>query len=153
MVRLAGRQWGLVAIVASTPFLFALLLAAASPSLVEPVLGTALGGASWLLATLLGVLGGALFAGCLATLARSPTLANSPVRRAFGLVFASLVPMALCIVPALCLLLAGPALAMRLEKAVVMPREERFHPAQELAERLKYQLPRVLPRMPRPGSW
>lgn len=153
MVRLAGRQWGLVAIVAGTPFLFAFLLAAASPGLIEPVLGTALGGASWGLAALLGLLGGALFAGCLGTLARAPALATSPLRRALGLVFATSVPLGLCIVPALCLLLAGPALAMRLERGAVMPREERFHPAQELAERLRYQLPRVLPRIPRLGSW
>ncbi|HZH16440.1 MAG TPA: hypothetical protein VE057_18965 [Archangium sp.] len=153
MVRLAGRQWGLVAVVASTPFLFAFLLAAASPGLVEPVLGTALGGASWVLAALLGLLGGVLFAGCLGTLAQSPGLSSSPIRRALGLVFASSVPLGLCIIPALCLLLAGPALAMRLERGTVMPREERLHPAREFAERLKYQLPRVLPRMPRLGSW
>ncbi|MCY1077736.1 hypothetical protein [Archangium lansingense] len=153
MVRLTGHQWGLVAMVAGTPFLFAFLLAASSPGLVEPVLGTALGGASWLLAALLGLLGGAVFAGCLGTLARSPAISASPVRRSLGLVFASLVPMGLCIVPALCLMLAGPALAMRLERGALRPREERFHPAQELAERLRYQLPRVLPRIPRLGSW
>jgi hypothetical protein len=153
MVRLAGRQWGLVAVVASTPFLFAFLLAAASPGLVEPVLGTALGGASWLLAALLGLLGGALFAGFLGMLSRSPGVSASPVRRALGFVFASLVPLGLCIVPALCLLLAGPALAMRLERGAVMPREERLSPARELAERLRYQLPQVLPRIPRLGAW
>lgn len=153
MVGLAGRQWGLVAVVASTPFLFAFLLAASSPGLVEPVLGTVLGGASWGLAALLGLLGGAVFAGCLGTISRSPGIAASPLRRALGLVFASLVPLALCIVPALCLLLAGPALATRFERGMVRPREERFHPALELAERLRYQLPRVLPRLPRLGAW
>ena len=106
-----------------------------------------------MLAALLGLLGGALFASCLGTLAQSPGLSSSPIRRALGLVFATLVPMGLCIIPALCLLLAGPALAMRLERGTVMPREERFHPARELAEKLRYQLPRVIPRMPRLGAW
>ena len=110
MVRLAGRQWGLVAMVAGTPFLFAFLLAAASPGLIQPVLGTALGGASWVLAALLGLLGGALFAGCLGTLAGSPALATSPLRRvAAGWCSRRASPLGLCIVPALCLLLiAGP---------------------------------------------
>jgi hypothetical protein len=153
MVRLAGHQWGLVAVVASTPFLFAFLLAASSPGLVEPVLGTVLGGTSWGLAVILGLLGGAVFAGCLGALSRSPAMAASPVRRVFGLVLATCVPLGLCIVPALCLMLTGPALAVRLERGVGMVRTERFHPAQELAERLKYQLPRVLPRLPRLGAW
>ncbi|HEX5745709.1 MAG TPA: hypothetical protein VFZ09_05665 [Archangium sp.] len=153
MVRLAGHQWGLVAVVASTPFLFALLLAASSPGLVEPVLGTVLGGASWGLAVILGLLGGAVFAGCLGALSRSPAMAASPVRRVFGLVLATFVPLGLCIVPALCLMLAGPALAVRLERGVGVARTERFVPARELAERLRYQLPRVLPRLPRLGAW
>ncbi|WPB81765.1 hypothetical protein KYC5002_21940 [Archangium violaceum] len=153
MVRLAGRQWGLVAMVASTPFLFAFLLAASSPGLVEPVLGTALGGASWGLAAILGLLGGAVFAGCLGAISRSPGVTGSPIRRVFGLVIATSVPMGLCIVPALCLMLAGPALAVRLERGVGVVRAERFHPARELAERLRYQLPQVLPRLPRLGAW
>lgn len=153
MVRLTGHQWGLVAMVAGTPFLFAFLLTAASPGLVEPVLGTALGGASWLLAALLGLLGGAVFAGCLGTLAQSPGLTHSPIRRSLGLVFASLVPLGLCIVPALCLLLAGPALAMRLERGELTPHETRSDLPRELAQRLRQQLLRELPNLPRWNHW
>lgn len=155
MVRLENRQWGLVAVVAVTPFFFAFLLAAQSPGLVEPVLGTAIGGASWLLAALLGLLGGALFAGGLSTLAHSPGFATSPVRRVLGLTFASLVPVGLCIVPAICLLLAGPALALRLEQDTAMqPTRERIRTPRELAQRiLRQQLPRVLPSLPRIAPW
>lgn len=154
MVRLEGRQWGLVAVVAGTPFVVAFLLAATSPRLVEPVLGTALGGASWLLAALLGLLGGAVFAGCLSGLAQSPGLRASPIRRVLGLLGAALVPVGLCVVPALCLLLAGPALALRLERGeAVRPARERFDSPRELAQRLRQQLPRVIPSLPQVNPW
>lgn len=156
MVRLEGRQWGLVVMVAGTPFVVAFLLAAGSPGLAEPVLGTALGGASWLLAALLGVLGGVVFAGCLGGLAQSPGFRTSPIRRAFGLIGATLVPMGLCIVPALCLLLAGPALALRLERGEsVLPHaaQERLDSPRQLAQRLRQQLPRVFPSLPQVNPW
>ncbi|HEX8536592.1 MAG TPA: hypothetical protein VF664_03955 [Cystobacter sp.] len=145
MERLEGRQWGLVALVALTPFFFAFLLAASAPGLVEPVLGTVLGGASWLLAALLGLLGGALFAGCLSTLTALPGR-PSATRRALHLVAATLVPVGLCIVPALCLMLAGPALALQLEQGQALPQTLRPHPTRQLLEGLRYQLPR-LPRL------
>jgi hypothetical protein len=156
MVRLEGRQWGLVVMVAGTPFVVAFLLAAAAPGLIEPVLGTALGGASWLLAALLGVLGGAVFAGCLNGLAQSPGFHTSPFRRVFGLIGAALVPMGLCIVPALCLLLAGPALALRLERGeTVLPHaaQEQLDSPRQLAQRLRQQLPRVIPSLPQVNPW
>jgi hypothetical protein len=154
MVRLAGRQWGLVAVVAGTPFIVAFLLAAESPALVEPVLGTALGGASWLLAALLGLLGGALFAACLGWLAQSPGFHRSPVHRVLGLTGATLLPMGLCIVPALCLLLAGPALALRLERGeAVVPTREQASTPRQLAQRLLQQLPRVIPSLPQVNPW
>ena len=153
MVRLKGRQWGLVGLVAGSPFFVAFLLAAESPEIIAPVLGTVPGAASWLLAALLGLLGGIVFAACLGRMEQSPELAASPVRRSLGLVLATLVPVVLCIVPAVCLLLAGPALAVRLEQGAVMPREERLRSPQEFAERLRHQLPRVLPNLPRLGSW
>ncbi|HEX8438528.1 hypothetical protein [Archangium sp.] len=149
MVRLAGRQWGLVVLVAGSPFLIAFLLAVQAPGLVEPVLGTALGGASWMLAALLGLLGGAVFANCLGSLEPSPELAASPLRRALRLGLASLAPMLLCIVPAICLLLAGPALAVRLERDGGVLRELPVLSPQDIAERLRHQLPRVPPNLPR----
>jgi hypothetical protein len=144
MVRLEGRQWGLVALVALTPFFFAFLLAASAPGLVAPVLGTVLGGASWLLAALLGLLGGMLFAGGLSTLAAASRRPPSPGRRALHVVFASLAPVGLCLVPALCLLLAGPALALRLEQGESVPRAMRPNSTSQLVEGLRYQLPRML---------
>ncbi len=149
MLRLEGRQWGLVVLVAGSPFLVAFLLAVQAPGLIEPVLGTVLGGASWVLAAILGVLGGAVFADCLGRMEQSPELVASPVRRVTGLLFASLAPVLLCIVPAICLLLAGPALAVRLERDGDMPRELPIRSPQDIAERLRHQLPRVLPNLPR----
>ncbi|EPX59244.1 hypothetical protein D187_003148 [Cystobacter fuscus DSM 2262] len=146
MVRLEGRQWGLVALVALTPFFFAFLLAASAPGVVEPVLGTVLGGASWLLAALLGLLGGALFAGCLSTLTALPGR-PSATRRALHLVGATVVPVGLCIVPALCLMLAGPAIALQLEQGQALPQALRSRPTHPLLEGLRYQLPRVLRNM------
>jgi hypothetical protein len=153
MVRLKGRQWGLVVLVAGSPFLVAFLLAAQAPGLIEPVLGTALGGASWVLAAILGLLGGALFADALGRLEQSPELVASPLRRVSGLLFVSLAPVLLCIVPALCLLLAGPALAVRLEQDGGVPREMPLRSPQDIAERLRHQLPRVLPNLPRVHPW
>ncbi|PTL85431.1 hypothetical protein [Vitiosangium sp. GDMCC 1.1324] len=154
MVRLEGRQWGLVVVVAGTPFFLAILLAAASPGLVEPVLGTLVGGASWLLAALLGLLGGALFAAGLGGLTPSLGPTTSPARRALGLTLTALVPVGLCIIPAICLLLVGPALALRLEHGEAMPpTRERFRTPQELAQRLRQQLPRTLPSLPQVNPW
>ncbi len=146
MVRLEGRQWGLVALVALTPFFFAFVLAGAMPELVEPVLGTVLGGASWTLAALLGLVGAALFAGCLSTLSAASGTEASRTRRALDLTAASLVPVALCLVPALCLLLSGPVLALRLARGTEVVREAPTRSApQRLMEGLLSQLPRLLP--------
>jgi hypothetical protein len=154
MARLEARQWGLVALVAGSPFFFAFLLAAGNPGLVEPVLGTVLGGVSWLLAALLGLLGGAVFATFLGGLAQTPELNTSPLRRVGGLLFAASAPLLLCIVPAVCLLLAGPALALRLEQqGQAAPRERLPRSPQDIAEQLRHQLPRVLPNLPRMGPW
>ncbi|QRN93296.1 hypothetical protein JRI60_29350 [Archangium violaceum] len=149
MVRLKGPQWGLVALVAGTPFFLAFLLAAVSPALLEPVFGTVLGGACWLLAALLGLLGGALFAGFLGSLAQVPGFATSRPRQTLGFICAALVSVALCIVPATCLLLAGPALAVRFERGEVETGGERLRTPLDLAQRLRQQVPRVIPNLPR----
>ena len=149
MVRLEARQWGLVAVVALSPLFFAFLLAASEPGLVQPVLGTVLGGVSWLLAALLGLLGGAVFALFLAGMARQ--LSGSPLQRVGGLLFAAAVPLLLCIVPAVALLLAGPSMALRMERGQVLPREMPFRSPQDIAERLRHQLPRGIPKLPRMG--
>lgn len=151
MVRLEARQWGLVALVAGSPLFFAFLLAASEPRLVEPVLGTVLGGVSWLLAALLGLLGGAVFALFLAGMAQRPELTDSPLRRVGSLLFAATAPLVLCIVPAVCLLLGGPALALRVEQGQVAPPEVPFRSPQDIAQRLRHQLPRVIPNLPRMG--
>jgi MFS family permease len=143
MVKLEGRQWGLVALVALTPFFFAFLLAASAPGLVEPVLGTVLGGASWLLASVLGLLAGALFAGGLSVLTAA-TPRPSPARRVLNLVAAALAPVGLCLVPALCLLLAGPMLALQLEQGEAPPELPRASTTLQLVEGLRSQLPRML---------
>jgi hypothetical protein len=149
MARLEGRQWGLVAMVAGSPFVLALLLASASPGLVRPVLGTPVGAASWLLAALLGLLGGALFAGALSWLRQQPGFQARPVERTVGTVLAALVPLGLCIIPATCLLLAGPELAVR-KAAPQPPRAEALLKSpRALAERLRQSLPRAMPALPR----
>ena len=154
MGRLAGRQWGLVAVVAGTPFVFAFGLAAAAPELVHRVFGTALAGASWLLAALLGLLGGVLFAACLSVLSAPGAGLASRLRYTGGLVGASLATVGLCIVPALCLLLAGPALALRLERGeVAVPEVLSLRSPEQLAEQLRHHLPRKLPPLPRLDSW
>jgi uncharacterized membrane protein YdfJ with MMPL/SSD domain len=149
MARLEGRQWGLVAMVAGSPFVLALLLASASPGLVRPVLGTPVGAASWLLAALLGLLGGALFAGALSWLRQAPGFQARPLERTVRTVLAALVPLGLCIIPATCLLLAGPELAVR--QAAPQPRraEALLKSPRALAERLRQSLPRAMPALPR----
>jgi len=149
MGRLQGRQWGLVAMVAGSPCVLALLLASASPGLVRPVLGTPVGAASWLLAALLGLLGGALFAAGLSWLQQEPGLHAMPSGRTVGTVLAALVPLGLCIIPAMCLLVAGPELASR-KRAPERPRAEALLKSpQSLAQRLRQSLPRAMPALPR----
>jgi hypothetical protein len=143
-----GRQWGLVAMVAGSPFVLALLLAVASPGLVKPVLGTPVGAASWLLAALLGLLGGALFAGGLSWLQQEPGFHTLPARRTVGTVLAALVPLGLCIVPATCLLIAGPELASQVAQQQRPRAEGLLKSPAALAERLRQSLPRTMPALP-----
>ncbi|WP_374260433.1 hypothetical protein [Corallococcus sp. RDP092CA] len=107
MHRLNARHWGLVALIAVAPFVLAFMLGATAPQLLEPVLGTPVGGLSWGLATVLGLLGGALFARILAALQR-PRIQASPVLRVLGTVGGASVAVTLCIVPAVALMLMGP---------------------------------------------
>lgn len=154
MAGLKGRQWGLVAVVAGTPFAFGFALAAAAPPLREQVLGTALGGASWVLAALLGLVGGALFALCLGRLAPPTEGLGSRVRYMAGMGLASLASVGLCVVPAFCLLLAGPALSLRLEQGEVQPPEAlNVRSPEEMAQQLLKHLPRKLPNLPRVNHW
>ncbi|TSC20377.1 hypothetical protein [Corallococcus sp. Z5C101001] len=122
MDRLNARHWGLVAILASGPFVLAFVLGATAPELLQPVLGTPLGGLSWGLATLLGIIGGALFARILAALQR-PRIQASPPLRFLGTVGGASAVVALCIVPAVALLLVGPGwvLQQHLESLPVAP--------------------------------
>jgi hypothetical protein len=152
--QLNGRQWGLVAIVAGSPLLCALLLGGLYPLLLQPVLGTALGGLSWALAGLLGLVGGFLFARGLIRLHGSPTLRSSPKRRSLGLVLAALPPIGLCIAPAVLLLLAGPAYAMSLssQEGPGQQRAATLHSTVfELAGQARRSLPRQLPLVPSPA--
>ncbi len=153
MGRLDGRQWGLVAVVAASPLVLAFLLAASAPGLVEPVLGSLTGGMSWLLAGLLGLLGGLLFAGGLGRLETAPGFRASRVRRAMGTTLALLAPLVLCIVPAVFLLLAGPAVAVRIQRGEEVATKASSRKPWELTERLKQGLPRSLPRLPLPRPW
>jgi hypothetical protein len=148
MATLMGRQWGLVAVVAGSPFVLALLLAVASPGVVGPVLGTPVGAASWFLAALLGLLGGALFAGALSWLQQEPGFHTLPAARAVGTVMAALVPLGLCIIPATCLLIAGPELASRLAQPEQPRAETLLKSPGALAERLRQSLPRAMPALP-----
>lgn len=93
--------------IAAAPFVLAFMLGAAAPQLLEPVLGTPVGGLSWGVATVLGLLGGALFARILAALQR-PRIQASPVLRVLGTVGGASVAVTLCIVPAVALMLLGP---------------------------------------------
>jgi hypothetical protein len=144
MVRLEGRQWGLVVLVGLAPFFVAFVLAASAPGIIAPVLGTVIGGASWVLSALLGVLGAALFAGGLGALRASYPGTPTRARQAMHLT-AAFLPVGLCLVPALCLLMAGPVLALRLEQGQVAPRAQVTRsPQQRLVEALSL-LPRLLP--------
>lgn len=151
MARLNGRQWGLVAIVSGSPLVLAVLIGLMQPMMLKPVLGTPVGGLSWLLACVLGVVGGLVFA---RGLARQPREADSPVRRSLGLVFAALPPIGLCITPAVMLLLAGPAYTTSLaykesvsQRAVTSLNSA----ALDFAHQLKRSLPRQLPTLPSPS--
>ncbi|MDY7224741.1 hypothetical protein [Hyalangium rubrum] len=153
MARLNGRQWGLVLIIAGSPVVLACLLGVLQPTLLRPVLGTAVGGMSWGLACLLGWVGGLLFARGLAKLQRSPGFA-SPVRRSFGLVLAALPPLGLCIVPAVVLLLGGPVYATSLSyrENIGQRTVTSLHSAaSDFANNVRRNLPRQLPRLPSPS--
>ncbi|MCY1047503.1 hypothetical protein OV208_39760 [Corallococcus sp. bb12-1] len=144
---LNARQWGLVAIVAAGPFVLAFLLGAAAPELLAPVLGTPLGGLSWLVATGLGILGGALFARILAALQR-PRIQKSPTLRRVGTLGGAGAVVSLCIVPAVMLLLAGPALATSLAREP-LPAPQNLRSLRSNALELLGQARRVLPhRLP-----
>ncbi len=155
MARLNGRQWGLVAILSGSPLFLAMLLGAASPELLQAVLGTTLGGLSWVVATLLGCAGGALYASGLGRLEHVPGLVASPARRSAATVLAALPAVGLCLVPALFLLVAGPACATTLQNdaphspAVTSVRAAAFD---VLGQVLRH-LPRALPVGPRSNPW
>jgi hypothetical protein len=152
--QLNGRQWGLVAIVAGSPLLCAFLLGGLHPLLLQPVLGTTLGGLSWVLAALLGLVGGLLFARRLARLQQSPGLMASPVRRSLGLILAALPPIGLCVAPAVLLLLAGPAYATSLsyEEGLGQQAATTLHSTvSNLADQVRRGLPRQLPLAPEPS--
>jgi hypothetical protein len=151
VARLNGRQWGLVAIVSISPWVLAVLMGLLQPMVLRPVLGSPVGGLSWLLACGLGLVGGLLFA---RGLARQHDLSASPGRRSLGLVLAALPPIGLCIAPAVMLLLAGPAYATSLayqehvgERAVTTLNSA----AMDFAHQLRRSLPRQLPMMPSPS--
>jgi hypothetical protein len=151
VARLNGRQWGLVAIVSSSPLVLAVLLGLLQPMMLGPVLGTPVGGLSWLLACVLGLVGGLLFA---RGLSRRQDVAVSPVRRSLGLVFAALPPIGLCITPAVMLLLAGPAYATSLasqENVGARAVTSLNSAAMDFAHRLRRSMPRQLPAMPSPS--
>ncbi|CAM3511288.1 hypothetical protein COSO111634_17825 [Corallococcus soli] len=144
---LNARQWGLVAIVAAGPFVLAFLLGAAAPELLEPVLGTPLGGLSWMLATGLGIVGGALFARILAALQR-PRIQASPTLRLVGTLGGAGAVVGLCIVPAVVLLLAGPAWATHLDRER-LPAPQGLRSLRSSAVELVGQARRVIPhRLP-----
>ncbi len=151
MARLNGRQWGLVAIVSSSPLVLAVLMGLLQPMLLGPVLGSPVGGLSWLVACALGLVGGLLFA---RGLAKQQDQAASPGRRSLGLVFAALPPIALCIAPAVMLLLAGPAYATSLasqERVGERTVTTLSSAAMDLAGQLRRSMPRRLPMMPSPS--
>lgn len=151
MARLNGRQWGLVAIVSCSPLVLAVLMGLLQPMMLRPVLGSPVGGLSWLLACVLGLVGGLLFA---RGLARQQVLVASPVRRSLGLVFAALPPIGLCIAPAVMLLLAGPAYATSLayqENVGTRAVTSLNSAAMDFANQLKRSMPRQLPTLPSPS--
>ncbi len=151
MARLNARQWGLVAIIAVSPWVLAVLMGLLQPMLLRPVFGTSVGGLSWVAACALGLVGGLLFA---RGLARQQDLQASPLRRSLGLVLAALPPIGLCIAPAVMLLLAGPAYATSLarqenvsERAVTTLQSAAF----DFVSQVRRGMPRQLPMMPSPS--
>ncbi len=116
MGRLNGRQWGLVAILSGSPLFLAMLLGAASPELLQAVVGTTLGGLSWAVAALLGGAAGALYASGLGRLESVPAVTVSPARRSAATILAALPAVGLCLVPAVFLLIVGPACAAAMER-------------------------------------
>lgn len=116
MGRLNGRQWGLVAILSGSPLFLAMLLGTVSPELRQAALGTTLGGLSWAVAALLGGAAGALFASGLGRIESVPAVAVSPRRRSVATVLVALPCVALCVVPAVFLLIVGPACASAMER-------------------------------------
>jgi hypothetical protein len=152
VARIEGGQWGLVAIVAGSPLAAGLLLGSLQPMLLRTVLGTPVGGLSWALACLLGCVGGLVFARGLARLRDSTDLTASALRRSLGLVLAALPPIGLCIVPALMLLLAGPAYATVLSQRESMSEQAGTtvrSAASGFMGAVKRTLPRQLPLVPR----
>lgn len=116
MARLNGRQWGLVAILSGSPLFLAVLLGAASPELLQAAVGTTVGGLSWVVAALLGGAAGALYASGLGRLEHLPTVTVSPRRRSAATILAALPSVGLCLVPAVFLLIVGPAFATAMER-------------------------------------
>jgi len=116
VARLNGRQWGLVAILSVSPLFLAMLLAAASPELLQAVVGTTVGGLSWAVAGLLGGAAGALYASGLGRLEGVSSVTASPRRRSAATILAALPSVGLCLVPAVFLLLVGPAFATAMER-------------------------------------
>jgi hypothetical protein len=105
-----------VAILSVSPLFLALLLGVAWPELLHAAMGTTLGGLSWMVATLLGFAAGALYANGLGRLEHVPGLVASPARRSAATVLAAVPAVGLCVVPALFLLVAGPACATTLQQ-------------------------------------
>jgi hypothetical protein len=153
VARLNGRQWGLVLVVSSSPLVLAVLMGLLQPMMLRPVLGTPVGGLSWLLACVLGLVGGLFFARGLAK--QQQDVPASPVRRSLGLVFAALPPIGLCIAPAVMLLLAGPAYATSLvykETVSVRAVTSLNSAAMDFANQLRRSMPRQLPAFPSPTT-
>jgi short subunit fatty acids transporter len=144
-----------VAIVAVSPLVLAVLKGMLQPMLLRPVLGTPVGGLSWVVACGLGLVGGLLFARGLARQQDASDLeAASPVRRSLGLVLAVLPPLGLCIAPAVMLLLAGPAYATSLahQESVGTRAVTTLHSAAfDFVGQLRRNMPRQLPSAPSPS--
>ncbi|RJS25135.1 hypothetical protein DRW03_08450 [Corallococcus sp. H22C18031201] len=135
-------------IIAASPLVLAFLLGANEPALLEPVLRTTVGGLSWVFAELLGLVGGALFAAILGAMQPAAALLP-PTRRAVGTIVGALAPVALCIVPAVALLLAGPTCATVLGQRHPNSEWGSFSAAaSELIIRAREQMPSRLPRLP-----
>lgn len=116
MARLNGRQWGLVGILSVSPLFLGMLLGAASPELLQAVVGTTVGGLSWAVAALLGGAAGALYASGLGRLEGVSAVTGSPRRRSAATILAALPSVGLCLVPAVFLLIVGPAFATAMER-------------------------------------